>query len=196
MADLAYAVQTGNALALQRRIFRENRLKFRPSSAAEKVIVCGKNKHVKSEMLSNRKTGRQTKYCNPRCACAPRLMKWVQSVPQPKANMRDFERKNVQGCLYVFSIHVVSQKLYPLFFSSNVQLNETAKVFKHLEKQETEMRWKRKLETEMEQTTHQSLVQCFLYSMLRHYSCILLRNGYMTGFYESCALSFLLHCAL
>ena len=35
------AVPTGNALASQRSIFRENRLKFRPSSAAEKVsIVC------------------------------------------------------------------------------------------------------------------------------------------------------------
>ena len=62
--------------------------------------------------------------------------------------MRDFERKNVYGCRYVFSIHVVSQKLYPLFFPSNVQLNETAKVFRHLEKQETEMKWKRKLEME------------------------------------------------
>ena len=61
--------------------------------------------------------------------------------------MRDFERKNVYGCLYVFSMHVVSQKLYPLFFPSNVQLNKTAKVFGHLEKQETEMKWKRKLET-------------------------------------------------
>ena len=34
-------------------------LKFRPSSAAEKVsIVCGTNNHVKSEMLSNRHTHR------------------------------------------------------------------------------------------------------------------------------------------
>ena len=53
------AVPTGNALASQRSIFRENRLKFRPSSAAEKVsIVCGTNNHVKSEMLSNRHTHR------------------------------------------------------------------------------------------------------------------------------------------
>jgi len=51
------AVPTGNALALQRSIFRENRLKF----AAEKVsIVCGTNNHVKSEMLSNRYTDTQT----------------------------------------------------------------------------------------------------------------------------------------
>ena len=72
------AVPTGNALASQRSIFRENRLKFRPSSAAEKVsIVCGTNNHVQSEMLSNRhtdtQTDTQTKYCNPRCACAPRV---------------------------------------------------------------------------------------------------------------------------
>ena len=56
---LAYhvAVPTGNTLALHRSIFRENRLKFRPSSATEKVsIVCGTNKHMKSEMLSNRHT--------------------------------------------------------------------------------------------------------------------------------------------
>ena len=70
------AVPTGNALASQRSIFRENRLKFRPSSAAEKVsIVCGTNNRVKSEMLSNRHThtDTQTKYRNPRCACAPRV---------------------------------------------------------------------------------------------------------------------------
>ena len=73
----------------------------------------------------------------------------------------------------------------------------------HMEKQEMEM--KRKLETEngngnwkqkWVQNTHQSLVQCFLHSVLGHYSCILLSNGYMTGFYESCALSSLLHCDL
>ena len=70
------AVPTGNALASQRSIFRENRLKFRPSSAAEKVsIVYGTNNCVKSEMLSNRHTptDTQTKYCNPRRACAPRV---------------------------------------------------------------------------------------------------------------------------
>ena len=72
------AVPTGNALASQRSIFRENRLNFRPSSAAVKVsIVCGTNNHVKSEMLSNAHThthtDTQTKYCNPRCACAPRV---------------------------------------------------------------------------------------------------------------------------
>ena len=51
------AVPTGNALASQRSIFRVNRLKFRPSSAAEEVsTVCGTNNHVKSEMLSNRHT--------------------------------------------------------------------------------------------------------------------------------------------
>ena len=72
------AVPTGNALASQRSIFRENRLKFRPSSAAEKVsIVCGTNNHVQSEMLSNRHTDTQTKYCNPRCACAPRVNYWL-----------------------------------------------------------------------------------------------------------------------
>ena len=68
------AIPTGNALALQRSIFKENHLNFRPSFAAEKVsIVCGTNNHVKSEMLSNRHTDRQTKYCNPRCACTPRV---------------------------------------------------------------------------------------------------------------------------
>ena len=51
------AVPTGSALGSQQSIFRENRLKFRPSSAAEKVsIVCGTNNHVKNEMLSNRHT--------------------------------------------------------------------------------------------------------------------------------------------
>ena len=50
---------------------------FQPSSAAEVSIVCGTNNHVKSEMLSNTQTHRhtqtQTKYCNPRCACTPRV---------------------------------------------------------------------------------------------------------------------------
>ena len=61
MADLSCSVPTGNTLASQRSIFRENRLNFRPSSAAEKVsIVCGTNNHVKSEMLSNRRIHRHT----------------------------------------------------------------------------------------------------------------------------------------
>ena len=64
MTDLSCSrmpYKTGNALALQRSIFRENRLKFRPSSTAEKVsIVCGMKKHVKSEMLSNRHTDTHT----------------------------------------------------------------------------------------------------------------------------------------
>ena len=51
-------VPTGNALASQRSIFRESRLKFRPSSAAEKVSIVCTNNHVKSEMLSNRHTHR------------------------------------------------------------------------------------------------------------------------------------------
>ena len=48
------AVPTGNALVLHQSVFTENRLKFRPPSAAEVSIVCGTNNHVKSEMLSNR----------------------------------------------------------------------------------------------------------------------------------------------
>ena len=40
--------------------------------------------------------------------------------------------------------------------------------------------WKRKLETN--QKTHQSLVQCFLHSVLSPYSSILLSNHYGTGF--------------
>ena len=53
------AVPTENALALQRSIFRENHIKFRPSSATEKVsIICGTNNHVKSEILSNRQIDR------------------------------------------------------------------------------------------------------------------------------------------
>ena len=42
--------------------------------------------------------------------------------------------------------------------------------------------WKWKLETEMWTKKHQSLVQCFLHSVLSHYSCIVLTNGYRTGF--------------
>ena len=40
-------------------------------------IVCGTNNRVKSEMLGNRHTDThtdtQTKYCNLRCACAPKV---------------------------------------------------------------------------------------------------------------------------
>ena len=48
---------------------------------------------------------------------------------------------------------------------------------------ETEMEtgngnWKWKWEQKM----HQSLVQCFLHSVLSHYCCILLSSGYRTGF--------------
>ena len=72
----------------------------------------------------------------------------------------------------------------------------------HMEKQETEM--KRKLEMEIgngnwkrkwEQKTHQSLVQCFLHSVLSHYSCILLSNGYRTAWlYDSCFAFTLVLC--
>ena len=56
----------------------------------------------------------------------------------------------------------------------------------HMEKQETEMKWKLEMETGngngSKKKTHQSLVQCFLHSVvnhvLSHYSCILLSNGY------------------
>ena len=34
--------------------------------------------------------------------------------------------------------------------------------------------------------THKSLVQYFLHDVLSHYSCILLSNGYMTGFIGLC----------
>ena len=39
-------------------------------------------------------------------------------------------------------------------------------------------KWKWKWERKM----HRSLVQCFLHSVLSHYSCIELSNGYRTGF--------------
>ena len=64
--------------------------------------------------------------------------------------------------------------------------------------------WKWKLEMETgngnwkqkwEQKTHQSLVQCFLHSVLSHYSSILFSNSYGTGF-MSHALPLLLYCAL
>ena len=58
-----------------------------------------------------------------------------------------------------------------------------------MEKQEMEMKRKLKMETgngnwklKWELKTHQSLVQCFLHSVFTHYSCILLSNGYRTGF--------------
>ena len=61
------------------------------------------------------------------------------------------------------------------------------------------MEMKRKLEMETGNRNGnkktQSLVQCFLHSVLSHYSCILLSNGYRTGF-MSRALPLLLYCAL
>ena len=51
------AIPTGNALALQRSIFRESviHLKFSTFIRYQKVsIICGTNNHMKSEMLSNR----------------------------------------------------------------------------------------------------------------------------------------------
>ena len=47
------------------------------------------NNHVKSEMLSNRHThthtDTQTKYCNPRCACAPRVNKNIRRAHEGHA---------------------------------------------------------------------------------------------------------------
>ena len=58
-----------------------------------------------------------------------------------------------------------------------------------MEKQETEMKRKLAMETgngnwkwKWEQKIHQLLVQCFLHSVLGHYSCIQLSNGSGTGF--------------
>ena len=55
-----------------------------------------------------------------------------------------------------------------------------------MEKQETEMKQKLEIETGNGnwkwKWEDQSLVQCFLHSVLSHYYCILLSNGYRTGF--------------
>ena len=71
--------------------------------AAKKVsIVFGTNKHVKSEMLSNRHThtdthtDTQTKYCNPRCTCAPRVndVRLVQNSNNGSSS-NSFTRRNI-----------------------------------------------------------------------------------------------------
>ena len=51
--------------------------------------------------------------------------------------------------------------------------------------------WKQK----WEQKTHQSLVQYFLYSVLSHYSSILLSNRYGTDWLMSLTLPLLMYCA-
>ena len=57
-------------------------------------------------------------------------------------------------------------------------------------------KWKWKMETEMRtKKPYQSLVQCFIYSVLSHYSSIVLSNCYGTGF-MSHVLPLLLYCAL
>ena len=65
----------------------------------------------------------------------------------------------------------------------------------HVEKQEMEMKWK--LETEWKQNTHQNthrFLQGLMSSVLCHYSCILLSNGYMTGFISLCFAFTLVLC--
>ena len=72
-----------------------------------------------------------------------------------------------------------------------------------MEKQEMEMKqkletnWKRNWKWKWKQKTKnkQSLVQCLLHGLMSGCACILPSNGYMTGFI-SCALPFLLYCAL
>ena len=59
-----------------------------------------------------------------------------------------------------------------------------------MENQEMEMKRKLEMETgngnwkwkQEQKKTHQSLVLCLLHIVLGHYSCILLSNGYRTGF--------------
>ena len=46
----------------------------------------------------------------------------------------------------------------------------------------------------MEQETYQSLLHCFLDSVLSHYSSILLSNGYMTGLCVMCFAFTLVLC--
>ena len=81
-------------------------------------------------------------------------------------------------------------------------LSQKTCILGHMEKQETEMKRKLEMETgngnwkqKWEQKMHQSLLHYFLYSVLSHYSSILLSNHYGTGF-MSHALPLLLSCAL
>ena len=62
--------------------FQRKLLKIFDLYPPPRSIVCGTNKHVKSEVLSNRHThtDTQTKYCNPRCACEPRVNKALHTT--------------------------------------------------------------------------------------------------------------------
>ena len=59
-----------------------------------------------------------------------------------------------------------------------MEMKQRLEMTQKLEMETGNGNWKRK----WEQKAHQSLVQCFLYSVVSHYSCILLSNGYRTGF--------------
>ena len=92
MADLLCSRTNRISSSFATKHFQRKSLNFRPSSAAEKVgIVCGTNNLVKSEMLGDRHTDThtdtQTKYCNPRCACAPRVNNRVTGLEMGK-NLR------------------------------------------------------------------------------------------------------------
>ena len=61
MANLSCRRTNRKRSSFATKHFQRKLLNFRPSSAAEKVsIVCSTNKHVKSEMLSNRHTHTHT----------------------------------------------------------------------------------------------------------------------------------------
>ena len=71
------AFNGGSAGSLQRSCFRETPQIFRPPLPAEYVSVFRTNRHSRGEMWLNRHTDRQTKYCNPCCACAPRVNEYI-----------------------------------------------------------------------------------------------------------------------
>ena len=80
----------------------------------------------------------------------------------------------MQGTTNEYDIYHLFNNIFQCY-SNTLQMG-------HMEKQEMEMKQKLEMETEngnwkwkWEQKTHQSLVHCFLHSVLSHCSCIVLR---------------------
>ena len=118
------AVPTGNALALQRSIFRENRLKFSTlhplprrlvSFVAQinmlKVRCLHTHTHTHTQTQTHRHTDTQTKYCNPRCACAPR----VNNI------LRPIRRERTVRYIHIVYMHNMLDRLY-IFHWCNTRL--------------------------------------------------------------------------
>ena len=112
-------IPTGKALTSQQSIFRENRLIFDLYPPLRRLvlfvawIITWKVRCWVTD--TDTQTDTQTKYCNPRCACAPRLINHyheiaIPNTQSPQHNWWNLVLPALHPAQWVTSIFVFSQE--------------------------------------------------------------------------------------